>query len=289
MKLAKIGKKNIAIIALLVVAVAAVLFAFYATGRTDAAATAYDNAPLHNAQLRALSLIANNETLANKVSFGNVSGFPININVPKALVFDGKPGVLYFGADYCPYCAITRWSLILALMRFGNFTSLHYMTSNATDVYPNTATFTFFNSSYTSRYINFTSLEQQTNTHKALQTPTREELLLFERFDLNNSLVPQYARGGIPFVDFGNTSVLVGAAISPGIIQNDNWTEVISGLSNPSSKYSQAIVGAANIFTAEICAINNNTPALVCSQAYVQTIQKNLGIKISGKPNSGIA
>ena len=281
MKLAKISKRNIAIISILVLAVAAVLFTFYATSRTDNAATVYDNAPVPKAQIHALSLIANNETFANQVMFGNVSGFPININVQKPLVFDGKPGILYFGADYCPYCAITRWSLILALMRFGNFTELHYMTSNATDVYPNTATFTFFNSSYTSNYINFTSIEQQTVTHKALQTPTQEELLLFEKFDLNNSLIPQYARGGIPFIDFGNISVLVGAAISPNIIHNDNWTEVISGLSKPNSKYSQAIIGAANIFTAEICASNNNTPSQVCSQTYVKTIQKNLGIKVS--------
>ncbi len=281
MKLAKISKRNIAIIALLVAAVAAVLFTFYATGSTDNAIIAYDNVPVPQAQMHALSMIANNETLANQVMFGNVSGFPINVNAQKPLVFGGKPGVLYFGADYCPYCAITRWSLILALMRFGNFTELHYMTSNATDVYPNTATFTFFNSSYTSNYINFTSIEQQTVTHKALQTPTQEELLLFEKFDLNNSLIPQYARGGIPFVDFGNASVLVGAAISPNLIHDDNWTEVISGLSKPNSKYSQAIIGAANIFTAEICANNNNDPSQVCNQTYVKTIQKNLGIKVS--------
>jgi hypothetical protein len=42
---------------------------------------------------------------------------------------NGKPVVLYIGAEFCQYCAIERWALIMALMRFGNFTSLHYMTS----------------------------------------------------------------------------------------------------------------------------------------------------------------
>src|SRR5207249_3539085 len=33
----------------------------------------------------------------------------------------GKVQVLFVGADYCPYCAAQRWSIIAALNRFGKF------------------------------------------------------------------------------------------------------------------------------------------------------------------------
>ncbi|HEX8036257.1 MAG TPA: DUF929 family protein, partial [Ktedonobacterales bacterium] len=31
----------------------------------------------------------------------------------------GKPQILYIGAEYCPFCAAERWSLIVVLGRFG--------------------------------------------------------------------------------------------------------------------------------------------------------------------------
>ena len=34
---------------------------------------------------------------------------------------DGKPLVVYVGADYCPFCAAERWPLVAALERFGTF------------------------------------------------------------------------------------------------------------------------------------------------------------------------
>src|SRR5581483_1419549 len=37
---------------------------------------------------------------------------------------NGRPEVLYIGAEYCPYCASERWSLIAALSRFGSFSGL---------------------------------------------------------------------------------------------------------------------------------------------------------------------
>ena len=36
-----------------------------------------------------------------------------------ALTSNGKPEMLYIGAEYCPYCAATRWSMAVALSRFG--------------------------------------------------------------------------------------------------------------------------------------------------------------------------
>jgi len=42
------------------------------------------------------------------------------------------------GRSYCPYCAAERWSIIVALSKFGNFSGLTYMLSSAFDIDPST-------------------------------------------------------------------------------------------------------------------------------------------------------
>src|ERR1039458_3037960 len=42
----------------------------------------------------------------------------------------GKPEVFYLGAEFCPYCAAERWSVVIALSRFGKFSNLHITTSD---------------------------------------------------------------------------------------------------------------------------------------------------------------
>jgi hypothetical protein len=79
-----------------------------------------------------------------------------------ALTSGGKPQMLYIGAEFCPYCAATRWSMAIALSRFGTLTPLHGIHSSSTDTDPNTATLTFYKSGYTSKYLDFTPVEVQT-------------------------------------------------------------------------------------------------------------------------------
>ncbi|MCL4383449.1 DUF929 domain-containing protein [Candidatus Marsarchaeota archaeon] len=274
----KINKKfsYIIIFTLIIIGIALVLFIKF---NSHSNLVLYDNNPVSKSFASQLYNISNNETMASQLGFGNTSAFPINEKSIPKLVINGsnKPNIIYIGSEACPFCGITRWSLIIALMRFGNFTNLHYMTSNSTDVYPNTPTFTFYNSTYSSKLVNFVSVEEQTNTYKSLQTPTKQEITIYEKLDLNNSLVPSYARGGVPFIDFGNLSVLVGAMDNPELVHNQNWSVILSELRNPRSVQGQAIIGVANIFTAEICAISNNTPG-ICNETYVKTIQKNLNI-----------
>ena len=63
---------------------------------------------------------------------------------------DGKPQILYIGAEYCPFCAAERWPMVIALSRFGTFSGLGLSTSSSTDVFPSTPTLTFHGSTYTS-------------------------------------------------------------------------------------------------------------------------------------------
>src|ERR1700756_641781 len=77
------------------------------------------------------------------------------------LTSGGKPEMAYMGAEYCPYCAAERWGMIVALSRFGTFTGLQPPHSAAKDgagqaePNPNTPTWTFANSKYTSKYLTF--------------------------------------------------------------------------------------------------------------------------------------
>ena len=60
------------------------------------------------------------------------------------------PASFYFGAEYCPYCAASRWGLIVGLSRFGSFNKLYDISSSNTDVDPNTPSFTFHDSTFRS-------------------------------------------------------------------------------------------------------------------------------------------
>src|SRR6266516_3861522 len=75
---------------------------------------------------------------------------PVNGGTP--LTSGGKPEMLYMGAEYCPYCAAERWSMIVALSRFGTFSGLSTVHSASVsgagnkEPFPNTPTFTFYKS-----------------------------------------------------------------------------------------------------------------------------------------------
>ena len=115
--------------------------------------------------------------------------------------------MFFDGAEYCPYCAANRWGMIVALSRFGTFTGLKTIHSSSTDTPPNVPTWTFYGSTYTSKYITFTSVEETTNVidpatnyYGTLQTPTAAEQALLTKYD------PARSGGSgspIPFVDFG--------------------------------------------------------------------------------------
>ena len=216
-------------------------------------------------QIIQLQGIALNTTLANRVGTGIVTPYPSPVNGKNVTMVNGKPAVIYVGADYCPYCALTRWGLIIALMRFGTFNSLHYMLSSSTDKFPSTPTFTFYNSSYSSGMISFLPAEIADRSGAPLQTMS----------GLQNAAAVAYdAGGGVPFIDFGNKSVEVGipGSISPGFLDGKSWAQIIAQIQQPNTTISQTVMGQANIFTAEICEINNFTPSSVCSQPYVTKI-----------------
>ena len=129
---------------------------------------------------------------------GSVTAKPTTIS-GAALTANGKPEMLYMGAEYCPYCAAERWAMIVALSRFGTFSGLatvHSAAANGAgtaEPYPNTPTWTFLHATYTSKYLTFTTVEEQTNipdpsngTYTTLQTPTKAQQALVTKYDSAN-------------------------------------------------------------------------------------------------------
>ena len=193
---------------------------------------------------------------------------------------NGKPEFFYAGADYCPFCAAQRWAIVVALSRFGTFSKLNQTTSSATDSFPNTATFSFYQSVYTSQYIYFDSVEEATNQpdgagrYTALQSPTAEQQSLIQTYDGSPYLT---SAGSIPFIDIANQYVMQGANYSPQVLANLSMEDIANKLSDPSSDVTKGIVGSANYLTAAICMTTNEQPASVCSAAPIPQIEKTLG------------
>jgi thiol-disulfide isomerase/thioredoxin len=198
-----------------------------------------------------------------QVGVGSAQTQAIQNTTGQALTSGGKPEMLYIGAEWCPYCAAERWSMAVALNRFGSFSPLPGIHSSATDTFPNTATLTFYKSTYTSKYLVFTPVENQDVNHNLLQQPTASQLALWNKYAPGN---------GYPFIDIGNRFV-ASATYSPQALQGLSWSQVAADLHNPSSAAAQGADGSANLFTAAICKLTGNQPASVCTTAPVTQLE----------------
>jgi len=187
----------------------------------------------------------------------------------------GKPQILYMGALYCPYCGAERWAMAVALSRFGTFSNLGLTHSSGSDVYANTPTLSFYKSSYTSNYVDFTPVEMysgklvRTNVYATLEKPTSAQIALMTKYDAA-PYVQASAAGSFPFIDFGNQYLVIGSQFLPSSLANLTWTQVAADIRNPSSPVAKSVDGAANSITAAICKITKNAPAAVCNSASAQ-------------------
>ena len=185
----------------------------------------------------------------------------------------GKPLIFYDGAEYCPYCAAERWGVVVALSRFGTFGKLNETTSSSSDVYPSTHTFTFYQSTYQSTYIDFLPVEETTNQpdgnggYTPLQTPTTEGQQILKTFNSQ----------GYPFIDIANKFTVDTPSYSPQVLQGLTWDQIANDLSDPNSQVTKGIVGTANYLTAAICMTTNQQPASVCTASPIPQLEQSLG------------
>jgi Domain of unknown function (DUF929) len=198
------------------------------------------------------------------------------VSSAKTLTSGGKPEVLYIGAQYCPYCATERWAMAVALSRFGTFSGLSGIHSaGGHEVYPNTATLNFYKARYTSKYLTFTPVEQETVSEKPLEKTTAAETALLTKYD-TPPYVSSSEQGAIPFIDFGGKYFVHGAQYDPQVLSGQTWAQVAAALQDPSSAIAKGADGAANMITATICKVTSNQPSNVCTSPVIKTIQSQL-------------
>ena len=220
------------------------------------------------------------------VGAGSVQKLPTPISAPP-LSQNGKPRIVYIGAEYCPYCATERWAMVVALSRFGSFSGLKQTHSASADVYPNTQTFSFHGASLSSQYLVFNGIEttsnvQQGSSYAPLDTPTSDEQALLSTYD-NAPYVPASSAGSIPFIYFGGKYLISGASYDPQLLQGKSAEQIASGLSDPNNATTKGIIGTANAITAAICELTNGQPSNVCTTATIKSLQQ----KINAQPTSG--
>jgi hypothetical protein len=168
--------------------------------------------------------------------------------------------------------------MMVALSRFGTLSGLGLTHSAARngggqpEPYPNTATWTFAHASYASKYLTFTPVETYTNVpdpatgfYTPLQALTKEQQALLSKYDAAYN-------GAIPFIDYGNKYLTVGASYNPAVLTGLTWNQIAADLHNPASPVAAAALGVANYMTAAICSLTNDQPASACTSV-VKSLQ----------------
>ncbi len=254
----------------LVIAAALVAAALQGGGSSSSTASstgARPNQPLDQSTFAKLTSVP--ASALDAVGAGTAMNPPKPIDAPP-LTQDGKPRVLYVGAEYCPFCASQRWPVVVALSRFGTWNNLAASWSAPPpETHPNTPTVTFHGATYTSPTVSFTGYETATNEmsngrFKPLDTLSAEDQRIFETYNAP-PYVDARSRGAIPWMTIGGTSIVGGAQLDSEPILGKSQSEIVDALSDPSSPIAQGILGAANVLTAQICTTTNQQPGNVCT------------------------
>ncbi len=194
-----------------------------------------------------------------------------------------KVGILYVGADFCPFCAGQRWALVLTLMRFGTFHGLQFMASSPTDVFANTPTFSFQKSTYKSKYVDFTPVETADRKGKKLETMNKAQNAIFNKFDM-----PPYAPtyGGIPFVYIDGQYMVSRPMVAPNELSGMDWAQVVASFKNQGSNLFQSVMPQVNALSAAICSLDGGNPDDVCSAPGVTAANATL-YRMASQPQQG--
>ena len=212
-------------------------------------------------------------SVVSTVGTGGYGGEMIRLPASAKLDSNGKPMVVFVGAEYCPFCAAERWSMVMWLSRFGTFKNLSEIMSSSTDVDPNTNTFSFYKSSYSSPNIVFSSNEIEDRNQQPLQSMSAQVTKIFTTYDTT----PWTSQSGqFPFIDIGGVFTLYTTSYDPVLLKGLSWGQIAAKLSNPSDPVTKAIVGNANILTAATCIATSNQPSSVCTNSTIQVIEQAL-------------
>ncbi|MDV3223119.1 DUF929 family protein [Intrasporangium sp.] len=182
---------------------------------------------------------------------------PQRVQGGEVLQEDGKPRMIYVGAEFCPYCASERWAMVAALSRFGTFEGLAPTRSATND--GNIPTVTFTGSTYTSDYLSFGAWETRDREFNELQKLPADVDALFKQHN---------PEGGIPWTFYG-THELPGSGIPlEPLLEHtgdDGWNEIVTQMQTGTSEVGQSINAGANMISAQVCELTGGQPADVCT------------------------
>ncbi len=230
-----------------------------------------------------------NGTLNNSVGISTT-------HVP-LFVVNGKPSIIYVGSITCIWCAANRWSMALALSRFGNFTYLFQgysalQDSDAPTLYWAPAhyasTSVALGSFYNSKYINFLPVEESApitggfslqplsviqqdvnQTGNLAYTDELKYIIAINDFDgTPYTIWGNYVAAGADARAFGNSSQSTS-------LLNMTHQQLLQQLSQPSSQLAWTEYAGADYYVALICkSISNAAP--VCGLSAIRSIESTL-------------
>jgi hypothetical protein len=213
--------------------------------------------PIPKALVERLQSI-NLQSLVNAPA-GGLDVFPNGISDPR-LTSDGKPDLLYIGAEFCPVCAAERWAMYVALSKFGTFSpepgEIHSAVRDG-DI----QTLTFYKTKFNSPYLTFTPVETTTNEpvgdyYASLQKPTAAQLKLWE----------SHTQQSFPWIDFGGQRELNSAQYDPSVLEGMTFNSIASQIGDNSSVVGADVDASARVLVQTICStLTSNKPAAVCT------------------------
>jgi hypothetical protein len=264
-------------LALVLVAVVVAVFVLIRQASTPAA-------PSHVSSAQTSDVIGTLEAIPaadlESVGVGSAAVTIEAISAPPLTGPTGKPEVLC-GGRVLPI--LRRPTLVddRRPVEVWGLSGLRAVTSSATDVYPNTPTFTFHQASYTSPHVDFVPVEHFGRTpegsgYNVLTPLTTEQQSLLDMYD---AAPYTSSPGSIPFVFFAGKFVLIGGTYQPDVLQGRSLTQVGQALGNPSTTEARAILGSANEITAAICAATGQQPASVCQAPGVLSLERRISAR----------
>jgi hypothetical protein len=213
------------------------------------------------------SASSSGNSASSSIAISGGLSLPTAVN-GRPLTSGGKPEVLYVGTEYCPYCVAESWPLIVALSRFGEFSGLRTSRSPHFEDVPPTDGWTFYGSSYTSRYLAFVPIETYSNvlvkptddpgrakSYRKLQPLTAAEQAAMSQYDSPRQT---------PFIDFGGTATEIGSDIAPTVLAGLTWSQIAADLRHPATTAGGAILFSVGVLTSELCQLTDDRPAAAC-------------------------
>ncbi len=127
------------------------------------------------------------------VLFQTIGGF-MKDNASTPIYIENKVSVVFESAEFCPFCGLERWAIVMALSEFGTFSGLSQIVTNEYNV----PSYTFYGSTYSSTKVHFEPVELSDLNGKALESPNALQSSLISRFNTKNT-VPFLCLGGTTF------------------------------------------------------------------------------------------